>query len=179
MRHRVDGKTFGRRPEGRRALLRGLATSLLEVGRIETTITKAKELRRVVEPLVTLAKRGDLHARRQAAGYLYTKRDKEKNRDKPVALLNLFGEIAERFRDRKGGYTRIFRTGRRQGDGAELALIELISGEKKKAEPKGKGKAAAAKSEKPAKKKAETSKEAPAKAKKEAPKAAKKTAKNA
>jgi large subunit ribosomal protein L17 len=121
MRHRVAGRTFGRRPDQRKALLRGLATALLDHGRIETTVPKAKELRRVVEPLVTLGKRGDLHARRQAAAYLY----------RPETLQRLFGEIAARFKDRAGGYTRIYRLGQRRGDGAEMCLIELLDNEKK------------------------------------------------
>jgi large subunit ribosomal protein L17 len=116
MRHRVAGKTFGRRPEQRKALLRGLAGNLIDSEKILTTLVKAKELRKVVEPLVTLAKAGDLHSRRQAASVLYRKESVQK----------LFGEIAERFKDRKGGYTRIYRTGRRVGDGAETAIIELL-----------------------------------------------------
>ncbi len=116
MRHRVDGRTFGRRPEQRKALLRGLANSLLDAERIVTTLEKAKELRRVVEPLVTLAKKGNLFSRRRAGSYLYRRE----------TLTKLFGEIAERFRDRKGGYTRIYRLGRRIGDGAQKAIIELL-----------------------------------------------------
>lgn len=116
MRHRVAGRTFGRRPEQRKALLRGLADSLLHSERITTTLAKAKELRRIVEPMVTLAKRGDLHARRRTAGLLY----------REETLRKLFGELAPRFKDRPGGYTRIYRIGRRVGDGAEQAIIELI-----------------------------------------------------
>jgi large subunit ribosomal protein L17 len=131
MRHQVDGRTFGRRPEQRKALLRGLADSLIYSERITTTITKAKELRRVVEPLVTLAKAGDLHSRRRAARVLY--------RDE--TLTKLFGELAARFKDRAGGYTRIYRIGQRVGDGAEEAVIELLPPPKgtkaKKVEAKG------------------------------------------
>lgn len=149
MRHRVAGRTFGRRPEQRRALLRGLANALIDYERIETTVAKAKELRRVVEPLITLAKRGDLHARRQAASYLYRKE----------SLKKLFGELADRFRERQGGYTRILHVGRRIGDGAELALIEFLRPEKSKAKKK-----------EPEKEKESTKKAAPKKAK-EKPKA--------
>lgn len=119
MRHKVNKRTFGRRPEGRKALLRGLATSLVENERITTTVVRAKELRKVVEPLVTLAKRGDLHARRQVAAYLY----------KNEAVKKLFSELAERFRTRPGGYTRIFRKGFRRGDGAETVIIEFLPAE--------------------------------------------------
>ncbi|MFH1262338.1 MAG: 50S ribosomal protein L17 [Pseudomonadota bacterium] len=120
MRHQVDGRTFGRRPEQRKALLRGLAGNLIDSERITTTVAKAKELRRVVEPLVTLAKRGDLPARRRAARVLY----------RGETLSKLFGELAERFKDRPGGYTRMYRIGQRVGDGAEEAIIELIPSEK-------------------------------------------------
>lgn len=148
MRHRVAGRTFGRRPEQRKALLRGLAGNLIDAERITTTLAKAKELRTVVEPLVTLAKAGSLHARRRAASVLY--------RNQTVSKL--FGEIAERFKDRSGGYTRIYRLGRRVGDGAETAIIELIPGEKKakprKKESEAKAPAVAEKKVAPAKRKA-------------------------
>jgi large subunit ribosomal protein L17 len=116
MRHRVAGRTFGRRPEQRKALLRGLADHLLDHERITTTVAKAKELRKYVEPLVTLAKKGDLHARRQASSFLYRRE----------TVSKLFSEIADRFKDRVGGYTRIYRLGQRLGDGAHQAMIELI-----------------------------------------------------
>ncbi|MFH1017327.1 MAG: 50S ribosomal protein L17 [Pseudomonadota bacterium] len=122
MRHRVAGRTFGRRSDQRKAMFRGLATALVDHGRIQTTIQKAKELRRVVEPLVTLAKRGNLHACRQAAAFLYG----------DEVVRKLFGEIAPRLKDRPGGYTRIYKLNRRRGDGAEMALIELLGTEKKK-----------------------------------------------
>jgi large subunit ribosomal protein L17 len=153
VRHQVTGRTFGRRPEQRKALLRGLANSLIDAERITTTVQKAKELRKVVEPLVTLGKRGDLWSRRQAASVLYEK----------DALAKLFGEIAERFKDRQGGYTRIYRIGRRIGDGAEQAIIEFLPSEKstksKKKEPEAKAKGEVKakgqeKAAKPAKKKA-------------------------
>ena len=125
MRHRMETSSFGRRPNQRKALMRGLATSLLDKGRIETTLAKAKELKKVVEPLITLGKRGDLHARRQAAGYLY----------KREVVAKLFGEVAERFKTRPGGYTRIMQLERRRGDAAKMALIELIPAEGSKKKP--------------------------------------------
>ncbi|MCB0308841.1 MAG: 50S ribosomal protein L17 [Bdellovibrionales bacterium] len=146
MRHRTNKRAFGRRPDARKALFRGLATSLVEHERIVTTITKAKELRKVVEPLVTLAKRGDLHARRKVAAYLYKKK----------AVSKLFEEIADRFKTRPGGYTRIYRQGFRRGDGAETAIIEFLPSEAKSTktkEPKVKAKAT----------KKETTKKAPLK----------------
>jgi large subunit ribosomal protein L17 len=168
MRHRVAGRTFGRRPEQRKALLRGLAGNLIDSERITTTVAKAKELRKVVEPLVTLAKTGDLHSRRRAASVLYRKE----------TLQKLFGEIAQRFKDRAGGYTRIYRLGRRIGDGAETAIIELLSSPKESkakkkdadakpksdvsskaaAKPSGAAKKAKTEGDKPASKKAKTAK---------------------
>ncbi len=163
MKHRVAGKTFGRRPEQKKALFRGLATSLVQYERIETTIVKAKEMRRIVEPLITLGKEGTLAARRKALSYLYSKE----------TVAKLFGELAERFKTRQGGYTRIFHLGLRRGDGAEMGLIELIPGEKtKKKEESAKGKTKE-KVKEPKEKKAEKTKPEP-KAAKEKPKAEKK-----
>lgn len=116
MRHRVAGRKLGRNSAQRKAMLRGLATELLRHGKIQTTEAKAKSLRPVIEKLITLAKRGDLHARRQAAARLY---------DPPI-LQKLFDEIAELYQDRPGGYTRIYKLGPRKGDGAPMALIELV-----------------------------------------------------
>ncbi len=116
MRHQTRRRTFGRRPEQRKALLRGLADQLIAHDRIQTTLIKAKELRKVVEPLVTLAKRGDLHARRLANSVLYTQN----------SLKRLFDQIGPRFKDRQGGYTRILKTGFRRGDGAPTAIIEFV-----------------------------------------------------
>lgn len=126
MRHRISGRTFGRRSGPRKALLRGLATNLIEAERISTTVAKAKELRKYVEPLVTLAKRGDLHARRQVSGQVYTKE----------VVQKLFDDLAVRFKDRQGGYTRILRANHRQGDGAELAYIEFLDRKTEKTEGK-------------------------------------------
>jgi large subunit ribosomal protein L17 len=116
MRHRNKGRKLGRTASHREALLRNMATSLFRHGRIETTTAKAKELRPYAEKLITLAKRGDLHARRQAS---------RRVQDQEV-LAALFTAIGPRFAERPGGYTRVLKTGFRQGDGAEMALIELV-----------------------------------------------------
>ncbi len=126
MRHRKFGKQLERNTAHRRSLLRNLTTSLVLEERIETTVTKAKAARGVAERLITLGKRGDLHARRLAARYLTT----------PKAVKRLFDEVANRYTNRPGGYTRIVRTGFRVGDGAETAILELVGTEvlQKKAE---------------------------------------------
>ena len=118
MRHRKGGWKLGRNTSHRRALLRNLVTSLIIEERIETTVPKAKAMRPHVEKMITLGKRGDLSARRQAASYLMT-------RD---AVDKLF-DISPRFGDREGGYLRIIRTGWQKGDGAEKAFIELLGSE--------------------------------------------------
>jgi len=97
-------------------MLRGLVTSVLEHGRIETTVAKAKEVRSMTEKMITLGKNGSLHARRQALAYI-TKED---------VVKKLFDEIAPKYADRQGGYTRIIRTAPRRGDGAEMAILELV-----------------------------------------------------
>src|SRR5512133_1387508 len=154
MKHRVVGRRLDRTTEHRTAMFRNLATSLFRHERITTTTPKAKELKRFADKIVTLAKKGTPHARRIA------------NRDvKDVEVLNkLFGSIADRFKARPGGYTRIVRVGNRHGDNAEMAVIELLdrapAAEPGEGEGKG-GKTAAAekapqaKAEKPAKAKAE------------------------
>lgn len=121
-------RKLGRRTDNRTALLRNLATDVIAYGRIETTEEKAKELRKLVDKLVTLGKRGNLHARRQAAAILF-----ERNLDEDMTVLQkLFGEIAERFSEteshlaRQGGYTRIMKLGPRRGDGANMVIIELV-----------------------------------------------------
>lgn len=119
MRHRVGGWKLGRNTEHRRALLRNLVTSLIVEERIETTVPKAKAMKPQVEKMITLGKKGDLAARRQAGSYLMTREAVEK----------LF-EIAPRFGDRNGGYTRIVLTGVRKGDGGQKAFIELLGAEK-------------------------------------------------
>ncbi|HZU42911.1 MAG TPA: 50S ribosomal protein L17 [Terriglobales bacterium] len=119
MRHRKGGWKLGRNTSHRRALLRNLVTSLIIEERIETTVPKAKAMRPHVEKMITLGKRGDLSARRQAASYLMT-------RD---AVDKLFDTVSPRFGDREGGYLRIIRTGWQKGDGAEKAFIELLGSE--------------------------------------------------
>ncbi|MFP7479988.1 50S ribosomal protein L17 [Terribacillus saccharophilus] len=115
-------RKLGRTTDARMALLRNLATDLIVHERMETTEAKAKELRSVVEKMITLGKRGDLHARRQAASFLYgTKADE--NQD---AVQKLFSDIAGRYEERQGGYTRVLKLGQRRGDGAAMAIIELV-----------------------------------------------------
>lgn len=116
MRHLKAGRRLSRTTEHRKALLRTLITQLFEHERIETTHAKAKETRQWAEKLITLAKRGDLHARRQTLQVVRTKR----------AMQKLFGELRERYQHRPGGYTRIIPTGFRRGDGAPLAVLELV-----------------------------------------------------
>src|SRR5512147_2971793 len=120
MRHRVGGWKLGRKTDHRRALLRNLVTSLIVEERIETTVPKAKALKPQVEKMITLGKRGDLAARRQAGSYLMTR----------AAVDRLFETVAPRFGDREGGFTRITRAGWQKGDGAEKAFIELLGSEK-------------------------------------------------
>jgi large subunit ribosomal protein L17 len=119
MRHRNYGKKLSRNTEHRRALLRNLVTSLIQRERIETTVAKAKAARPLAEWMITLAKRGDLAARRQAASYLL----------QPGAVKFLFEELAKRYATRSGGYTRLVRAGWRKGDGADLAVLELVGTE--------------------------------------------------
>jgi|SRR5271165_543353 len=119
MRHKVAGYKLGRNTSHRRSLLRNLVTSVIVEERIETTVPKAKALRPLVEKMITLGKKGDLAARRQAAAYLMT----------DEAVHKLFDTVAPRFGDRKGGYTRIVRSAWRKGDGAETAFIELLGSE--------------------------------------------------
>jgi len=116
MRHRKKGRKLSRTASHKRATMRNLASSLFRHGRIETTTAKAKELRPFAERLITLAKRGDLHARRLVA---------TKIQDRQV-LGSLFDDIGPRFSERPGGYTRILKLGNRKGDAAEMSLIELV-----------------------------------------------------
>ncbi len=126
MRHRKKGRQLGRNTSHRRALFRSLVTSLLEHERIETTGAKAKEVRGFTDRMITLGKRGDLPARRRALGFLRSK----------TVVSKLFSEVAGRFRDRPGGYTRIIKTRRRVGDAAELVAIELVAKRVESATPK-------------------------------------------
>jgi large subunit ribosomal protein L17 len=122
MRHLNSGSKLGRQPAHRRATLRNLVTNVIERERITTTVRRAKEARPLVEQMITLGKRDTLHSRRQAAAYLMT----------PAATQKLFQDIAPRFADRPGGYTRIIHAGFRIGDGADLAILELIGSKLKK-----------------------------------------------
>jgi len=143
MRHLNSGSKLGRNPAHRRATLRNLVTNVIEKERITTTVTRAKAARPVVERIITLGKGDSLHTRRQAASYLLT----------PGATRKLFDDIAPRFADRAGGYTRIIHAGFRIGDGAQLAILELLGSKLKKKEKKEKKKVEA-ETEKPAEKQA-------------------------
>ena len=112
---------LNRRSDNRKALMRDLATQLFLHGRIETTVVKAKELRRVADKLITLGKKGDLASRRLAAETLRFLEVDGKN-----ALQKLFDEVAPKYADRNGGYTRIYKVGHRRGDGVDMAIIELV-----------------------------------------------------
>ncbi len=120
MRHKVAGFKLGRTTSHRRSLLRNMVTSLIMEERIETTVPKAKALRPSIEKMITLAKKGDLAARRKAAAYVMT----------DEAVAKLFETLGPRFGDRNGGYTRIVRTAWQKGDGADKAFIELLGSEK-------------------------------------------------
>lgn len=109
-------RRLGLRSNQRRSMLRNSVTSLLESEKITTTETRAKEIKRLTEKMITLGKRGDLHARRQAASYIMS--------DKVVQKL--FDTLADRYSDRQGGYTRIIKVGYRKGDGAPMAILELV-----------------------------------------------------
>ncbi|WP_077605100.1 50S ribosomal protein L17 [Oceanobacillus sojae] len=115
-------RKLGRSTDSRMALLRNLAADVIIHERIETTEAKAKELRSIVDKMITLGKRGDLHARRQAAAFLYNKEADEENN----VVQKLFDDVAARYEDRQGGYTRVLKLGERQGDGAKMAIIELV-----------------------------------------------------
>jgi large subunit ribosomal protein L17 len=130
MRHLKSGSKLGRNPWHRRATLRNLVTNLLEHGRITTTLTRAKATRPVAEKIITLGKRDTLQSRRQAAAYLMT----------PGVTQKLFSEIAPKFADRAGGYTRIIHAGHRVGDNAKVAILQLVGYEFKTKEKKEKKK---------------------------------------
>src|SRR5271154_4212710 len=130
MRHLKSGSKLGKDPSHRRAVLRALVTNLLEHGRITTTLTRAKAARPVAEKMITLGKRDTLQSRRQAASYIML----------PAVTQKLFGEIAPKFADRPGGYTRIIQAGHRVGDNAKVAILELVGYEFKTKEKKEKPK---------------------------------------
>lgn len=119
-------RKLGRTSDQRKAMLRDLATSLIVSERIETTEARAKEVRSVVEKLITLGKKGDLASRRNAAKTLRNVEILNEDETTQTALQKLFGEIAERYAERQGGYTRILKVGPRRGDGAESVVIELV-----------------------------------------------------
>jgi large subunit ribosomal protein L17 len=119
MRHKKAGYKLKRNISARRALFKGLVTSVIEEERIITTVAKAKAVRPLVEKMITLAKRDTLHTRRQAAAFLET----------PAAVKKLFDKLGTRFGQRTGGYTRVVRLGFRKGDGAEQAMLELVGSE--------------------------------------------------
>jgi large subunit ribosomal protein L17 len=119
MRHQVKKGMLGRNTAHRRALMRNLVTSFLERERVRTTLAKARSARPVAEKMITLAKRGTLHARRQALAYV----------TKETVVKKLFDDIGPRFTERPGGYTRIVKLDRRAGDGAEMAMLEIVGAE--------------------------------------------------
>lgn len=119
MRHRKQGRGLSRSPSHRKAMLNNLAASVLDTERVQTTTAKAKEVRRLVERLITFGKRNDLHARRQVLRVIHNE----------SVVSKLFGPLAERYADRPGGYTRIVRIGHRQGDAADMSILELIDRE--------------------------------------------------
>jgi len=128
MRHRNAGTKLGRNTSHRRALLRNLTTSVIVEDRVQTTVAKAKAVRPLIEKMITLGKKGDLHSRRQALSYLMT----------DASVERLFDVVAPRYGDRQGGYLRIVRTGFRKGDGGETAVIELLGAEAQLDEKKAK-----------------------------------------
>lgn len=148
-------RKLGRTTDHRKAMLRGMVTYLFENGKVETTVTRAKEVRAMAEKLITIAKDNSLHARRQVLAYV-TKED---------VVKNLFDVIAPRYADVNGGYTRITKTGARRGDAAEMCIIELVE---TKAELEAKAAAAKKAAKKPAAKKPAAKKSAPKAEKKEA-----------
>ncbi|MBN2319448.1 MAG: 50S ribosomal protein L17 [Acidobacteria bacterium] len=129
MRHRVAGKKLGRTTAHRMMMFRNMVTSLLDKERIRTTLERAKAVRPIAERMITLGKRETLHARRQALAFVKD----------PAVVSKLFDTIAPRFSQRPGGYTRIIRLGNRDGDGAQMAIIELIGSEFKPSKKESKG----------------------------------------
>lgn len=119
-------RKLGRTSAHRKAMLRNLVTSLIVHGRIETTVTRAKEVRSLAEKMITFGKKGDLSARRNAAKFMQPVAVATQEAKSQLALKKLFEEVAPKYVDRNGGYTRILRVGPRRGDGAETAIIELV-----------------------------------------------------
>src|SRR3989338_8134771 len=116
MRHQVAGRKLGKTSSHRWAMFRNMATSLVEHERIETTLHKAKEMRSIADHLITLGKRNDLHARRQTLSFIRS----------PLVVDKIFSELAPRFKNRNGGYTRVLHLGERVGDAAQMAVIEYL-----------------------------------------------------
>lgn len=112
----ANKRKLGRRTDHRNAMLRNQMTSLFDNGRIETTVTRAKETQKMAEKMITLGKTNTLHSRRQVATYIY----------KPATVQKLFDEIAPEYAERNGGYTRVLKLGPRRGDGSEMAILELV-----------------------------------------------------
>jgi large subunit ribosomal protein L17 len=121
MRHQVRKHKLGKAQDQRKALLRALATELFTHSEIKTTMARAKALRPYAEEIITLAKRGDLHARRHAAKFIY-----DKEIEQTTVLKKLFSDIGQKYTERQGGYTRIYRLPPRRGDASEMALIQLV-----------------------------------------------------
>ena len=119
----AKNRKLGRTSDHRKAMLRNMATDIIMHGKITTTETRAKEVRSVVEELITLGKRGDLHARRQAAAICQHVIDEATGKD---AVQKLFDEIAPKYNERQGGYTRVLKLGPRRGDAAPMAILELV-----------------------------------------------------
>lgn len=133
MMHRKSGRKLGVKTPHRKAMMANMCSSLILNDRVETTVARAKELRRIADRMITLGKRGTLHARRHAMSILRNRR----------AVAMIFGELAKRFEKRAGGYTRILKLGFRRGDAAPMAMVEYIAGERKmESVPEGKGKKA-------------------------------------
>jgi large subunit ribosomal protein L17 len=136
MRHQNRVKTLGRPKDQREAMVRALATALFMHGEIQTTVTRAKVLKAYAEKIITFAKQGDLHSRRMAARMIYDQAipgaeempapEDGKKALEATVLRKLFSEIGPKFKDKNGGYTRIYRIGNRRGDNAEMALIQLV-----------------------------------------------------
>ena len=116
MRHGVSGRKLNRTTSHRSAMFRNMVTSIIKHESIRTTDTMAKEMRKLADRMITLGKKGDLHSRRQSLAYIY----------EPEVVHNLFAEIAPKYENRNGGYTRILKLGARKGDGAEVAVLELV-----------------------------------------------------
>lgn len=126
----AKNRKLGRTSDIRKSMLRSLATEVILYGKVETTVTRAKEVRSVVDELITLGKRGDLHARRQAAAFVRNEvadvREEGESIVVETALQKLFNDLASRYNERQGGYTRILKTEPRRGDAAPMVIIELV-----------------------------------------------------